>query len=108
MLRPHVFVLLPRLLSLLPRTLPAPSSSVVLHFCHGPLWLLTRRHRAPQQGNAGVFEDVAFIDPQPAWSYTRKSRIGYGRMQVHNASHLLYEARELETGDNMDAFWIVK
>lgn len=60
------------------------------------------------QGNAGIFEDVKFVDPPPAWSSVRKSRIGYGRMQVHNATHLLYESRELETGTNMDAFWLVR
>eukprot|EP00049_Salpingoeca_infusionum_P000062 m.36896 g.36896 ORF g.36896 m.36896 type:complete len:208 (-) comp10049_c0_seq1:140-763(-) len=60
------------------------------------------------QGNAGVFEDVQWIDPIPSWSADRKSRIGYGRMQVFNATHLFYESLELETRKAMDSFWVVQ
>ena len=34
------------------------------------------------QGNAGVFEDVKFVTPKPAWSAVRHGRIGYGRIQA--------------------------
>jgi predicted MPP superfamily phosphohydrolase len=60
------------------------------------------------QGNAGIFEDTKYIDPQPAWSAKRLGRIGYGRMQVFNATHLFYESRELATEKTMDEFWLIR
>ncbi|EGD77773.1 hypothetical protein PTSG_08863 [Salpingoeca rosetta] len=60
------------------------------------------------QGNAGVFEDVEWVTPTPGWSAVRKSRIGYGRFEVYNATHLFYESLELATREAMDQFWIIK
>lgn len=44
------------------------------------------------QGNAGVFEDIEFVTPVPAWSARRAGKIGYGRMLVYNRTHLFYES----------------
>lgn len=60
------------------------------------------------QGNAGVFEDLRYIKPTPAWSAERKGEIGYGRLKVFNATHLHYESLALESRKPMDEFWVVR
>jgi Iron/zinc purple acid phosphatase-like protein C len=60
------------------------------------------------QATAGVFTDHSFIDPQPDWSAVRGSEWGYGRMTVHNATHLQYEFRDWESEKTIDYFWIIK
>ncbi len=64
-------------------------------------------HFSPQ-GNSGVFEDISFVDPQPAWSAKRAGLLGYGRATFANATHLHYEFRYLETKKTWDEFWLIK
>ena len=59
------------------------------------------------QGTAGVFTDLKWISPQPAWSAVRLSEMGYGRM-TFNATHLHYEFAHLDTNTTVDDFWVVK
>eukprot|EP00052_Salpingoeca_macrocollata_P016710 m.134920 g.134920 ORF g.134920 m.134920 type:complete len:528 (+) comp20146_c0_seq3:81-1664(+) len=60
------------------------------------------------QGTAGVFEDISFEHPAPAWSAIRDGRIGYGRMQVFNASHVFYETLWLQDNKAYDSFWLIR
>lgn len=60
------------------------------------------------QATGGVFTDWTYIDPQPAWSAERNDKWGYGKMIVHNATHLEYQFKHQEDGKVLDYFWIVK
>ncbi len=60
------------------------------------------------QGTSGVFQDLKYIDPQPAWTAVREGKLGYGRMHVYNASHVFYEFMYMQSGKAVDSFWLTK
>eukprot|EP00163_Fabomonas_tropica_P016716 TRINITY_DN2985_c0_g1_i1.p2 TRINITY_DN2985_c0_g1~~TRINITY_DN2985_c0_g1_i1.p2 ORF type:complete len:277 (-),score=49.14 TRINITY_DN2985_c0_g1_i1:57-887(-) len=55
------------------------------------------------QGTAGVFTDHAWITPTPAWSAARLSDIGYGRLNIVNASYLSYDYYRLSFDETPSA-----
>lgn len=60
------------------------------------------------QATAGVFTDRTYIQPQPAWSASRDDKWGYGRMTVHNTTHLEYQFIHQHDNAVLDSFWILK
>ena len=61
------------------------------------------------QGTSGIFEDLKFVSPQPAWSALRTGKLGYGRMNFFNATHMLYEFMYLQEPNRAyDLFWLLK
>jgi hypothetical protein len=60
------------------------------------------------QATGGVFIDESYIDPQPAWSASRRSEWGYGRLTIHNNTYLHYEFVHQDDGNVLDEFWISK
>jgi len=67
-------------------------------------------------GSAGAFQEEAWTDPPPAWSAVHFSNelgrplldsYGYGRVDVHNASHLRFSFVAV-AGNLSDVVWIVK
>ena len=55
-----------------------------------------------------MFQDTKFVNPKPAWSAVRTGKLGYGRMQVFNTTHIFYEFMYMQTNKSFDSFWLIK
>jgi hypothetical protein len=58
-------------------------------------------------GNKKGHNDIISRTPQ-LWSRSASNRFGYGRLVVHNESHVYWEEYSAESKDILDTYWIVK
>jgi hypothetical protein len=60
------------------------------------------------EARADAAQDHSWVAPTPDYSAVRLSKFGYGRITVHNATHLHYEFEHQDTRSVIDDYWIVK